>query len=126
MSTWEEAQEEMEQSGGIFAKLADGESIRGCFVGDPYTRKVIWTGERYEPFDKSDPKHKGKRPGSRMALNFYDVDEATLKVFELNNQLSKDLFRLRDKYGPDWLLEIEREGAGPKTRYRLDRVEKIG
>jgi hypothetical protein len=110
-------------SGGIFVKLAnDGDKVSGCFVGSPYIREVVWTGERYEPFDEDNTKQKGKRSTLRLAINFYVPAENTMKVIELSSSAIKDVFKLRDKYGFDSsLFEIERNGGpgDPKTKYRI-------
>jgi hypothetical protein len=128
MSTdaWEEAKEMVEKhaaTGGIFVKLAnDGDRVCGCFVGDPLIRQVIWTGERYEPFDEENAKHKGKRPTLRLAINFLVPSESAVKVLELSASCIKDVLKLRDKYGlHNWSFEIERQGAAgdPKTKYRI-------
>jgi hypothetical protein len=123
---WDQAKEIVDQhaaSGGIFVKLVnDGDKVSGCFVGSPYIREVVWTGERYEPFDEDDSKQKGKRSTLRLAINFYVPAENTMKVIELSSSAIKDVFKLRDKYGFDSsLFEIERNGGpgDPKTKYRI-------
>ena len=116
--------------GGMFVKLAnDGDKVVGVFVGDPHAREVVWTGEGYEPYDENSAAHKGKRASLKVALNFFDVAEGGMRVFELNNTTFRDLVRLRDKYGLDrWVFEIERQGAkgDPRTRYSILPEHEIG
>jgi hypothetical protein len=110
-------------SGGIFVRLANnGDKIVGAFCGGPYAREVVWTGERYEQFDKNNIAHLGKRPSLRVMLNFYVPAEGAMKVIEGGTVWFKDVLKVRDKYGLDkWLFEIERHGdAGdPKTTYSI-------
>lgn len=116
-------------SGGIFVRLANnGDKIVGAFVGEPYAREVIWTGERYEQFDENNSAHQGKRPSLRVMLNFYVPAEGAMKVIEGGTVWFKDVLKVRDKYGLDkWLFEIERHGdAGdPKTTYSILPEEKL-
>lgn len=116
-------------SGGIFVRLAaNGDKIIGAFVGEPYAREVIWTGERYEQFDENNSAHQGKRPSLRVMLNFFVPTENAMKVIEGGTVWFKDVLKVRDKYGLDkWLFEIERHGdAGdPKTTYSILPEEKL-
>jgi hypothetical protein len=134
---WNYAKDMVEKhaaSGGIFVKLQkDGDHVCGCFVGEPHVREVIWTGEHYEAFVDGNPKHKGKRPTLRLAINFYipageEGEPAALKVIEFSSMAVKDLLKLRDKYGfGTWKFEVERQGGpnDPKTKYRILPDDKI-
>jgi hypothetical protein len=129
---WEQARELAEKhaaAGGMFVKLAnDGDSVRGCFIGEPLVRQVFWNGERYENFDEDNPKHKGKKSALRLAINFFVLDENTVKVLELSATVIKDVLKLRDKYGFEkWSYEIERQGAAgdPKTKYHILPDEQL-
>jgi hypothetical protein len=126
MNGWDQAREAVERhaaAGGIFVKLTnDGDKVSGVFIGDPHVREVVWTGERYELFDEDNPKHKRKRPTLRLATNFYVPAENAMKVIEFNATATKDVLKLRDKYGfRDWTFEVERQGGpnDPKTRFRI-------
>jgi len=45
------------QGSGLFVKLPnDGDRVVGVFVGEPYPREVVWTGERYAEVDSADGK----------------------------------------------------------------------
>lgn len=117
--------------GGVFVRLAsNGDKVTGVFCGEPYAREVVWTGERYEPFEPNNPEHQatGKRPSLRVAINFYVIAENAMKVIEGGTQWFKDVLKVRDKYGLDkWSFEIERHGeAGdPKTKYTILPEDKI-
>jgi hypothetical protein len=133
-NAWEMAKglaEKHANNGGIFVRLAaNGDKVTGVFVGEPYAREVVWTGERYEPYDAKDPAHQadGKKPSLRVAINFYVIAENAMKVIEGGTQWFKDVLKIRDKYGLDkWSFEIERHGdAGdPKTKYTILPEEKL-
>lgn len=111
----------------IFIRLAaNGDKVVGAFVGEPFAREVVWTGERYETFDPA--VHTDKRPSLRVMLNFFVPAESDMKVIEGSTVWFKDVLKVRGKYGLDkWLFEIERHGdAGdPKTTYSIMPEEKI-
>jgi hypothetical protein len=78
----------------------------GAFVGEPFAREVVWTGERYETFDPAI--HTDKRPILRVMLNFFVPAESAMKVIEGGTVWFKDVLKVRDKYGLDkWLFEID-------------------
>jgi hypothetical protein len=115
-------------SGGVFIKLAaDGDKVTGVFCGEPYAREVVWTGEKYEPMDKSNPSQKGKT-SLRVALNFYVIEENAMKVLDVGNMTFQDILKCRTKYGLDnWSFEIERHGeaGNPKTKYSILPEDKL-
>jgi hypothetical protein len=130
LNAWESASrlaDEHTNQGGIFIRLAaNGDKVVGAFVGEPFAREVVWTGERYETFDPA--VHTDKRPSLRVMLNFFVPAESGMKVIEGGTVWFKDVLKVRDKYGLDkWLFEIERHGdAGdPKTTYSILPEEKI-
>lgn len=130
LNAWESASrlaDKHTNQGGIFIRLAaNGDKVVGAFVGEPFAREVVWTGERYETFDPAI--HTDKRPSLRVMLNFFVPAESDMKVIEGGTVWFKDVLKVRDKYGLDkWLFEIERHGdAGdPKTTYSILPEEKI-
>ena len=118
---------EKHSSEGIFVRLAqDGEKVTGVFCGEPHAREVVWTGERYEPFDGTNGA--GKKPVLRVAINFFVPKDGAMKVIEGGAQWFGDVMKVRDKYGLEkWSFEIERKGAAgdTKTRYSVLPDEKI-
>lgn len=118
MSKWDDIAEELKKnSGGTFLKLADGEKVVGAFVGDPELSKVVWNDGKKENFD---PKvHVGKKPQFRIALNFFDMESKTMKLFECAPTTFESINTVRCKYGQDkWCFELSRKGTGAKdTRY---------
>jgi hypothetical protein len=71
---------------------------------------------------------KGKKPGLRVAINFFQLPEKSLKVIEQGRNWFKDLLKVREKYGVEkWTFEIERHGASgdTKTTYTILPEEKI-
>ena len=134
MSTsWETAKEMADQHSSantIFVRLVnDGDKIVGAFVGDPYCREVIWTGERYERFDPDDLVNTGNRVSLRVAFNLYIPAEDRVKIFDGGLIFFNDVIKIREKYGvAEWLFEIERHGQPKdvKTTYSVLPEEKIG
>ncbi|ACY13265.1 hypothetical protein [Haliangium ochraceum] len=128
-NTAKEMADKHANAGGIFIRLTDsGDKIVGAFLGDPYPREVVWTGQRYELFDENDPAHQSKRPSLRVMLNFYVPADDAVKIIEGGTAWFKDVLKVRDKYGLDrWLFEIERHGGpgDPKTSYTILPEEKI-
>lgn len=125
---WNKAKGMADQHGGssLFVRLAsDGDKVVGVFLGEPFPREVVWTGERY--VDATSPEaqptiDEGRKPSLRVAINLYVPAEKTLKVWEMGTVVFKDLLKLREKYGLDqWLFEVERHGAAgdPKTTYSI-------
>ena len=130
LNAWESASrlaDKHANQGGIFIRLAaNGDKVVGAFVGEPFAREVVWTGERYETFDPA--VHTDKRPSLRVMLNFFVPAESDMKVIEGGTVWFKDVLKVRDKYGlGTWAFEIERHGeAGdPKTTYSILPEEKI-
>src|SRR5262245_35246142 len=131
-NAWERARnlaEKHAQAGGIFVRLAnDGDKVVGAFCGEPHTREVVWTGERYETYDPEQPAHGDKRPSLRVMINLFVPAEDKMKVIEGGTQWFKDVCKVRDKYGLDnWLFEIERHGESgdTKTKYTILPETKI-
>ncbi len=127
MSSWNDAKTQATSranaSNGLFVRLQNnGDKIVGAFVGEPYARDVVWTGERYETLDAANPAHGGKRGSFRVSLNFWDSAERKMKIIEGGLAWFKDVLKVRDKYGlDDWTFEIERHGdsGDPKTTYTI-------
>lgn len=130
-SVWESAAklaDKYSNQGGIFLRLVnDGDKVVGVFCGEPFTREVVWMGDRYETYDPAI--HEGKRPTLRVLLNFFVPAEGAMKVIEGGTVWFKDVLKVRGKYGLDkWSFEIERHGAAgdPKTTYSILPEEKLG
>jgi hypothetical protein len=126
-NAWDIAKQMAERhTSSIFVRLAnDGDKVVGVFVGDPYPREVVWTGEKY--LDVKNPEaekylKKGRSSSLRVATNLYIPAENVVKVYEMGAVVFKDVFKLRDKYGLDtWAFEIERHGGkgDNKTSYTI-------
>ncbi len=129
-NSWEIASELAEKyatQNGIFIRLAaNGAKAVGVFCGEPFTREVAWTGEKYEAFDPA--VHTNKRPSLRVLLNFFVSANGMMKVIEGGTVWFKDVLKVRNKYGLDkWSFEIERhsEVGDPKTTYSILSEEKL-
>ncbi len=98
----------------------------GAFVGEPFAREAVWTGERYETFDPAI--HTDKRPILRVMLNFFVPAESAMKVIEGGTVWFKDVLKVRDRYGLDkWLFEIDyqREVGDERTICSIMPEKKI-
>ena len=129
---WDAAElmaEKQAEGGGKFIRLKnDGDKIVGAFCGDPHTRYVLWTGERVEDYDPSNPAHKDQKPSLRIMVNFYVPAENAMKVYEGGVKWFRDVAKVRAKYGLDkWTFEIERHGVvgDNKTTYSILPDEKV-
>jgi len=127
-NAWDVAEDQMNKhdNGGLFVRLQnDGDKVVGVFVGDPLPREVVWTGEKYAEMNTPEAERAaqdGKRPTLKVGINFYDLGDKSLKVYEMNVGTFKTLVKLRKKYGLDaWAFEVERQGAkgDPKTKYSI-------
>ncbi len=133
-NAWDAARDMAEKhanQGGIFVRLAaGGDKVVGAFCGEPFSKELHWTGEKYEECIGDGCRFctAGKRPSLRVMLNFFVPAEKAMKVIEGGVSWFKDVLKVRDKYGlENWLFEIERHGdAGdPKTTYSILPEEKI-
>jgi hypothetical protein len=126
-NAWDMAKQMAERhSSSNFVRLAnDGDKVVGVFVGEPFSREVVWTGEKY--LDVKNPEaakylKKGRTASVRVAMNFYILAERVVRVYEMGAVVFKDVYKLRDKYGLDtWAFEIERHGGkgDNKTSYTI-------
>jgi hypothetical protein len=126
-NAWDMAKQMAERhTNSTFVRLAnDGDKVVGVFVGEPLSREVVWTGEKY--LDVKNPEadkylKKGRTASVRVAMNLYVLAEKAVKVYEMGAVVFKDVFKLRDKYGLDtWAFEIERHGGkgDNKTSYSI-------
>lgn len=130
MASWDEAESKAEahkKEAGIFCKLEnDGDSVVGIFMGDPFVREQVWTGQTYEAFDPV--KHKGEKVRLSFALNFYVPAEKQLKIIQGGVKWFDQVKKLRAKYGLDkWTFEITRSGAkgDAQTTYTILPDEMI-
>jgi hypothetical protein len=126
-NAWDIAKQMAERhTSSNFLRLAnDGDKVVGVFVGEPLSREVVWTGEKY--LDVKSPEaekylKKGRSSSLRVAMNIYVLAENVVKVYEMGATVFKGVFKLRDKYGLDtWAFEIERHGGkgDNKTSYTI-------
>jgi hypothetical protein len=126
-NAWDIAKQMAERhTSSIFVRLTnDGDKVVGVFVGEPLSREVVWTGEKY--LDVKNPEaekylKKGRYSSLRVAMNLYIPAEKAVKVYEMGAVVFKDVFKLREKYGLDtWAFEIERHGGkgDSKTSYSI-------
>jgi hypothetical protein len=114
--------------GGKFVRLAnDGDKVCGIFVGEPYSREVIWSDAANGgkggniPFTES---HAAAGEKSRLlvSFNFWDREVKELRVYEQGVTFYRDLLRFKEKYGLDnRYFEIVRNGKArdSNTTYSL-------
>ncbi|MBE7449180.1 MAG: hypothetical protein HS111_09870 [Kofleriaceae bacterium] len=114
---------------GPWLKLAnDGDVAVVVFLGDPYSREVVFDSGRQVPFGREHAQQ-GLEPKMRYAINvavlattIAGIKTPEVKVLEMSGALYRDVYALRTKYGvADWAFEIQRHGKpkDPKTIYRV-------
>lgn len=146
---WKETEKKADDAavgGGIFLKLEDdGDTALIVWLGEPYGRDVIWTGERYLDAESDDgvayldnnPKKKASFRASMNALVLkkghkddkeLKVSEDGVQIFENGVNWFGDLCKIKDKYGLGvWAFELQRNGKArdPKTTYSMLPDTKI-
>jgi len=125
-NSWESATEAAEKfESGIFLSLKDdGSKVIGVFVGEPFAREVHWVDNKYVDCAGSDCKccRDGERKSLRVSINFYDMTDKTVKIWEFGASIFKDIVKVKKKYGLEGqAYEIERHGKpkDPKTTYSI-------
>lgn len=144
-SGWDETKQMADEvsTGGIFLRLEqDHDKAIVVFLGEPYGREVIWTGERYLDADSDDGKayldnHPKARATTRFSMNCLVLESGNgdrvvkderVAIFENGVTWFNDLVAIRNKYGPGiWTFEVERHGKprDTKTTYSMLPHEKI-
>jgi hypothetical protein len=134
---WDQVKDRIESAddgASLWVKLRDnGDKVVGVFLGDPYPREVIWTGERY--VDASTPEaqpfiKQGKKPSLRVVINLAVRTEQgwAVKALEQASSFFRTVMQVDNKYGLDaWCFEIERHGAAgdTKTTYSILPEDKL-
>ncbi len=104
-------------SGGKFARLEnDGDKLVVAFLGDPYSREVVWDdgSEAYIEAPAGAPK-----PQLRVSFNVYDRDRREVRIFEQGVVWFKQVIACQEKYEKDFqhrYFEIKRDGAKGSKR----------
>jgi len=134
-NNWEQAQQmakkHVQSGSGLFIRLTNnGDKIIGAFVGEPLAREMHWVGDKYEECTGDGCPHceKGKKPGLRVAINFFVPAENRMRIFEQGVFWFNDLMKVKTKYGlENWFFEMERRGqpGDSNTRYTILPETKI-
>lgn len=118
---------------GAYLKLADGQKVRGVFMGDPHLFHQHWPKGGNKALctqtDDCAMCKSGDRAKFRFAVNFMvKVDEVwQAKVFENGYGTYLDLKTLHEDYGlPMTLVTLSRSGTGKDTRYSIMPVKDNG
>lgn len=126
MSTEEEPSK---VSSGTFVQLADdGDQAVGVLTGMPFVHEVVWSKENgYETY--SPKEHAGRRPRMRVAMNFFDLADGTMRIIEGGARWWKNVRAIRAELPFDrWAFEIVRHGgpSDPRTRYSIQPYARLG
>jgi hypothetical protein len=145
---WDNTKKKADEAstGGIFLKLEDdGDTVLLVWLGEPFGREVVWTGEKYLDADTDEgvawldnnPKKKASFRASMNALvlkkghkddkELKDTDDG-IQIFENGVNWFGDLCKIKDKYGLGvWAFELQRNGKArdPKTTYSMLPDTKI-
>jgi hypothetical protein len=122
----EMADRHKEQAQGKFIRLKnDGDKVTGAFLGDPYSREIVWVNEQGEvvgfgykgktkPEEYDEAKHgdpKTAKPRMMTAWNLFDEEKEEVRVLDLGVGFFRTWVQADDKYGRAWTFEIKRHGA---------------
>lgn len=126
-SGWDSGKKAADQHAatGKFCRLEnDGEKIVVAFIGEPFSREVVWneTANRYEDAPE------GEKSQLRVSINVYNVSLKRVQIFEGGVTWFRQVLAVREKYGLDtWYFEMTRQGAkgSPKTTYTIFPEKKI-
>ena len=122
--SWEDAEGKAKEYGtGLFIKLKDGDSIVGTFVGEPEARETVWLDGKTFDFDENNPEHAGVRKSLKLRFNFYVIEQAQMKILEVNQTTFADIVRQKKKRNglEGKVFELARTGSGAQdTKYHLD------
>jgi len=108
-----------EGGGGSFIALNDGESVEGCFRGEPYEFFNIY-------LEKPAREYPNYIPGSsfRFRINFIvkEDDKYVAKKLERGVTDGKRIQYLLEEHGMDSLYKVKRQGAkgSEDTIYHID------
>ncbi len=110
---------------GKFCRLEnDGDKVIVAFVGDPFSREVVWN----ESTNRYEEAPAGEKSNLRVTINVYNLAQKKVQIFEGGVTWFRQVLAVRDKYGLDnWYFEITRQGAkgNPKTTYTIFPETKI-
>jgi len=135
-NAWDKARESAKEASsgggaGLFVRLPEsGSKVVGVFLGDPEQRKVVWIDGKSSVYSPTN--HKGEKAKTRWLMNFFDLEQEDLKIFEMSNQTFENLLEIRDKYEDKYgfencSFEIKRSGTGLETKYSIlfeDKLDK--
>ena len=111
--------EDPQVTGGIFLKIADGETVAGVLRGEVKTQYVQWG-----PDKKSTP-CEPNAPGAkfRFKVNFIVMDKdgnMTAKILEQGPSFYKDLKAIAEDYDlSETLIKVKRNGSDKNTTYTI-------
>lgn len=102
-----------DNSGGVFLRLKDGESVVGVFRGEIYEFYQIWENGKPQVVGKE---HEGAK--SRFRLNFIAKGELKPKIFEFGLTVYNQLAEIQEDYKvEETIVKITRRGTGTDTVY---------
>ena len=113
---------------GRYIRLENhGDSIQGCFVGQPLAYEIVWVGNGSEEYDPTNPLHKADEVRMVVAWNFFDREKKEMRVWERGITFFRQWKRQHDKHGANQWFTIERDGkaGSKKTTYLLERDGEV-
>jgi hypothetical protein len=103
--SWDDARQATQ--GGLFAKLRDGEVMKGVIMGEPCAHQDTYQGRTFR----------------RIAVNFLDLEDERVKILNLAPRWFKQILAIKDTKGLDRILKVKRIGMGTDTVYSIDAAE---
>lgn len=123
----EAAERHAENAQGKFVKFVDdGDKGIFAFLGEVYTKEVVWLGAEgsRKPEEYDEKKHgpeKTAKPRMQVVWNVYDFEQEKVRVLEQGVTFFRTWLQADEKYGKKWAFEIKRNGAkgNKKTTYSV-------
>lgn len=104
-------------SGGLFIKLKDGESVTGIFRGEPKVFYVQWNNGKSSECSKG---AEGAKFRFRINIVVNEDKKYVAKILEQGALVYSDLKALNEEYPlEETLVKITRNGTGTDTTYTV-------
>ena len=111
-----------------FLKLTDGECVTGVFRGEPYEfRQHFVDGKGVLCAEPCEYCNNGEKSSFRFRLNFVNLNDYSVKIFEQGKNAYKDLKAIDGVHAPleQTMVSISRTGQALSTRYAVTALSPL-
>ena len=109
-------------SEGKYIKLEDGASVNFTTFDQPDPGMEVSYWKDGKKVDAGTP---GAERNEKIVLGVYDVDAKRGRILRVGSGTFAKLGAKIDKGGEDRVYTVSREGVGMKTRYEVDRGDRL-